>query len=371
MADLASVLGSVRDRIARYRGQGIGEENTKTALIDPVLRALGWDLEDLDEVRHEYRRKAGDNPVDYALFLLRTPRLFVEAKALGENLSDHRWAGQFIGYAGVAGVEWVAVTDGNEWRIYNAHASVPIEEKLFRRVIIDTDEPNAVRTLSLLSKGQLQDNQIDALWKSDFVDRQVRDALVGLFTPEPDAAIVRLIRSRASSLSPSEVRASLGRLRATFDFPVVAPAAATPQPSREPKQGPSDPPRVDEPRTQEVGAGTPWRHVTLAELIGAGLVRLPLDIEHRYRGTRLVARIEAADRITFGGSTFESLSLAGGIARRSVVGAPPGRVYPQTNGWTFWEYGRAERTLGQLDELRRALYEGKVVSLTATRRAGA
>ena len=64
MNDLAGVLASVRDRIARYRGQGIGEENTKTVLIEPVLRALGWDVEDLDEVRHEYRRKAGDNPVD-------------------------------------------------------------------------------------------------------------------------------------------------------------------------------------------------------------------------------------------------------------------------------------------------------------------
>lgn len=79
-------MASVRGRIVRYRGQAIGEENTKTALIDPILRALGRDLEDLDEVRHEYRRKARDNPVDCALFLLGMPRLFVEAKALGENL---------------------------------------------------------------------------------------------------------------------------------------------------------------------------------------------------------------------------------------------------------------------------------------------
>ena len=65
---------------------------------------MGWDVEELDEVRKEYRFKRGDNPVDYALLLLRTPRLFVEAKALGENLSDRRWAGQMLGYASVAGV---------------------------------------------------------------------------------------------------------------------------------------------------------------------------------------------------------------------------------------------------------------------------
>ncbi len=90
MENLEATLATVRDRIGKYRGQVIGESNTKSVLIEPVLRALGWDVEDLDEVRREYRRKPSDNPVDYALFLLRTPRLFVEAKALKENLNDDR-----------------------------------------------------------------------------------------------------------------------------------------------------------------------------------------------------------------------------------------------------------------------------------------
>jgi len=370
MNDLTSVLSQVRDRVARYRGQAIGEENTKTALIDPVLRALGWDLEDLDEVRHEYRRKPGDNPVDYALLLLRTPRLFVEAKALGENLVDHRWAGQFIGYAGVAGVEWVAVTDGNEWCIYNAHATVPIEEKLFRRVVIGADEPGAATTLSLLSKGQLQDNQIDALWKSDFVDRQVRDALGHLFGPEPERALVRLIRSKAPALSPAEVRASLGRVRTTFDFPIVtAPAghavAASPSPPSTPAHpGAPAPPAAPAP-------GTPWRHVRLGQLIESGLVRPPLDLEHRYQGAALTARIDGPSAVVFAGATYDSLSTAGGVARRSVSDAGGDRAYPQTNGWTFWQYRRPDGTLGVLDELRQELFEGKVVDLAEARRKGA
>jgi hypothetical protein len=81
-----------RDRIAKFQGQAIGEENTKHALIEPVLRALGWDVEDLDEVRCEYKLKQADNPVDYALFVHGNLRLFVEAKALGENLD--KWASQ-------------------------------------------------------------------------------------------------------------------------------------------------------------------------------------------------------------------------------------------------------------------------------------
>jgi hypothetical protein len=83
MAVLDAVLGQVRQRVDRYRGSPIGEQNTKAALIEPVLRALGWDVEDIEEVQREYKPKSADNPVDYALLVLRTPRLFLEAKGLG------------------------------------------------------------------------------------------------------------------------------------------------------------------------------------------------------------------------------------------------------------------------------------------------
>jgi len=96
MADLRGVTDRVRDRIRRFAGQSISETDTRTTLIDPVLRALGWDTEELDEVRREYRRRPADNPVDYALLLLRMPRLFVEAATSmipsgPSRSSDMRW----------------------------------------------------------------------------------------------------------------------------------------------------------------------------------------------------------------------------------------------------------------------------------------
>src|ERR1019366_4803747 len=213
---------TVRERIERYQRENIGEQDTKAALIVPVLRALGWDVEDLEDVKLEYRRRPADNPVDYALFLLRTPRLFIEAKSLGSHLGDGKWASQILNYATVAGVEWVALTDGNEWRIYNSHAPVPVEQKLFRVVHVADPDAQAEQTLKLLAKAQMADHLIDAFWKSDFVDRQIRDALGRLFGPEPDPALVRVIRAKATGLNPAEIRASLSRLRTTFDFPVVA-----------------------------------------------------------------------------------------------------------------------------------------------------
>jgi len=369
VADLEQALATVRERIARHQRENIGEQDTKAALIVPVLRALGWDVEDLEDVKLEYRRRPSDNPVDYALFLLRTPRLFIEAKSLGSHLDDGKWAAQILAYATVAGVEWVALTDGNEWRIYNSHATVPVEQKLFRVVRLTEPETHPAQTLQLLAKAQMADHLIDALWKSDFVDRQVRDALAHLFGPEPEPALVRLIRSKAPALTPAEVRASLGRVRTTFDFPIVAApagqAAAAPTMPSTPAHPASSAPLA------AAAPGTPWRHVTLGQLIDSGLVRPPLDLEHRYKGEVLTARIDGPDRIVFAGATYDSLSTAGGVARRSISNAGGDRAYPQTNGWTFWQYRRPDGTLRVLDELRQQLFDGKVVDLAKARSAGA
>lgn len=352
-------LSNVRARIAKFGGQTIGEENTKHALIEPVLRALGWDVEDLDEVRCEYKLKQADNPVDYALFVHGGLRLLVEAKALGENLS--KYAHQIMGYAGVAGiVEWIVLTDGNEYRIYNAYAPVPIDQKLFKRVAVASDEPGLVETLELLSKPQLQGTMIDDLWRAYYVDRQVKKAVEDLFGLEAPVDFVNLVRKRVPPLSSTDVRQSLGRATLSLDYPAmkltptvaagakvsIAPAAVVSVTTD------------DLAPTQPGSDKTPWRHVTLKNLISSGTIVLPLDLVTTYRGHQLTARIEADGTVTWNGSAYDSLSTAGGMARKSIVGAPPGREYPQTNGWTFWRFMDSDGSLVLVDVLRQRLTDG-------------
>src|ERR1700676_2932409 len=105
---LATATEVVRKRIQQIRthNESIGEQNTKAALIDPILSALGWDTQEIEEVRREYRRKPQDNPVDYALFLNRAECLLIEAKSLEKELSDRKWISQNLSYATVLGVPW-------------------------------------------------------------------------------------------------------------------------------------------------------------------------------------------------------------------------------------------------------------------------
>ena len=75
-------------------------------------------------------------------------------------------------------------------------------------------------------------------------------------------------------------------------------------------------------------------------------------------------------RIVFNGVAYDSLSTAGGVARKSVAGSFPGREIPQTNGWTFWQCRGADGHLVTLDDLRHELFGRKVVNLSENRRSG-
>jgi hypothetical protein len=58
-------------------------------------------------------------------------------------------------------------------------------------------------------------------------------------------------------------------------------------------------------------------------------------------------------KVEFDGQAYDSLSTAAGMARKSVIGAPAGRPYPQTNGWTFWMYSDEDGgKLREIDHLR-------------------
>jgi hypothetical protein len=372
MSELYDALKHCVERVDRYRQlrQRVGESNTKAGLIEPVIAALGWDVLDPDEVHREYRRRPVDNPVDYALLLLRTPRLFIEAKGLGENLDDPRWANQTISYAAVAGVEWVALTDGAEWRVFNAHAPVPIEQKLFRAVRIE-DLDAALDLLSLLSKDNMRDNRIEELWRGFFVDRQVNAALADMFSDaEPPEDVIDLVAKRVAQLSRHDIRASLMRARAAFDFP-SATASATPGsrplitakkdddlPSG-PSATPSHPslptvaatPRA-KPRKRRVSADE--RKLTVRDVIAAGLLAAGTTLEAEYLGQHHTAELLADGRVRYAGEVHGALSTAGRAAKIATSGPNTPESTLSTDGWDFWR-ARHPRTgqLVRLKELRR------------------
>jgi len=120
LSTFAPCLPLARTRVLSYRDRRLRltESNTIRVLILPLLDALGWDLQDVEEVRSEYRHASADNPVDYTLFLHATPALFVKAKELGVSLNDRESLLQTLNYANEAGVDWCVLAKREEWRFY-------------------------------------------------------------------------------------------------------------------------------------------------------------------------------------------------------------------------------------------------------------
>lgn len=213
MPHISDTISAVADRISQCREQRIGESNTKTNLIEPIVSALGWNILNIEEVRREYRGHGKNNPVDYALMILRKPSLVIEAKGLGEDIDDRRWLNQVVSYAAVLGVSWAVVTDGDAWKILNAMATVDVPDKLFKTIRV-SEGPTAevVNTLNLLSRENMQGNDIDALWQVYFTDRIVRDSLAMLLC-EGDKRLSRIVKNVANNnLSIRDIQESLRRM---------------------------------------------------------------------------------------------------------------------------------------------------------------
>ncbi len=153
----------VRDVIDEWDEVGLTgwrETQTRYAIIDPIIRALGWDTEDPKECYPEYDLSEGNTRPDYALFGDWdvediadggiAPVVIVEAKALRRDLVDE-FVEKLEQYTKEEPrmTEGVAVlTNGGEWRLYDVEGRRKLANKPIEIVdIIHSNRREAARTL--------------------------------------------------------------------------------------------------------------------------------------------------------------------------------------------------------------------------------
>ncbi len=117
MNELREAVEAAKDSLAR--GKVVSEQALVFAVIVPLLKALGWDSQNIEEMWPEY--SAGSGRVDWALCDKGEPRLFLEVKAPDQNLSSHEE--QLLQYSFAQGVPLSVLTNGTEWWFY-----LPLEE---------------------------------------------------------------------------------------------------------------------------------------------------------------------------------------------------------------------------------------------------
>jgi hypothetical protein len=112
------------------------EGTTVISLVTPMLRSLGYDTGDPDQVMSQYR--AGlmgqkDNAVDYAIFTNGEPAIYIECKTL-DHPFDKKDVSQLARYFGsTLSVKLGILTDGIRYRFYSDidHKNVMDKEPFF------------------------------------------------------------------------------------------------------------------------------------------------------------------------------------------------------------------------------------------------
>ena len=161
--DLVHVIETLRERIEAHRQSWqANETRTRMALIDPLLRALGWDTEDPALVLPEYELDTSrdtNRRADYALLGAESkPAAVIEAKKLGAPLANY--LDQMLNYANRSGIRYAGVTDGNHWEIYTVFDPKPLVERRLLQVSIANDAPHeAALKLLLLWRPNLASGQ--------------------------------------------------------------------------------------------------------------------------------------------------------------------------------------------------------------------
>ena len=129
LEDLHELVETLQRRIAEH-GPALqqSEALTRYALIDPLLRGLGWDTGDPSQVLVEYRSDAGQ--ADYALLgnSIR-PQVIVEAKRLGTQF-ESKVRQQVTSYCQEEGVPFAAITDGRRWELYDIFLRAAMKDSI-------------------------------------------------------------------------------------------------------------------------------------------------------------------------------------------------------------------------------------------------
>lgn len=131
------------------------ETATRYSLIDPLLRHLGWDISNPDEVIPEYGIEKKYS--DYAIFKIKDkqPFIIIEAKSLHSPLEDKSQIGNYIGNSTA---RFVIFTDGVKWKLFDF--KIHPQDTPDERIVLDINiinEPDNITAMKLfcLSKDNL------------------------------------------------------------------------------------------------------------------------------------------------------------------------------------------------------------------------
>ncbi len=117
--DFKDAIKQLGERVVKFKDQLQTEEATKTVLVIPFFRALGYDDSNPLEVTAEYIADLGikkGEKIDYALLKDGSPIILIEAKHWAQKLDVHD--NQLIRYFHASRVKFAILTNGIRYKFF-------------------------------------------------------------------------------------------------------------------------------------------------------------------------------------------------------------------------------------------------------------
>jgi len=147
--NLAKLIAKFERELATGRIKDYLEETTKTGFIQPLLKdVLGWDVNNIDDVSPE--EKVSRGRVDYGLKVDGVIKVFIESKAIREDLNKHIEQAVRYGY-NKKSVPFVLLTDFEGIKLFD--------------VTVKPDSRNLLKGLKLDLQWKDYLEQFDKLWQ--------------------------------------------------------------------------------------------------------------------------------------------------------------------------------------------------------------
>ncbi len=155
-------LSKIADQIQSQRSLITSEQATILVSIQPFIRALGYDTQNLAEVQPEFTadpHSSGTERVDYVIKRDGKPIVLIEVKSANTTLNQHHWK-QLHSYFVSLDVEFGVLTNGLEYRFFT-----------------DTKKPNVMDeepflTIDMLKLDASQVNILEGFSKARFAPEQ-------------------------------------------------------------------------------------------------------------------------------------------------------------------------------------------------------
>ena len=162
---LIDSLSKISEQIQKQRHLITSEQATILVSIQPFIRALGYDTQNLAEVQPEYTADAhssGTERVDYVIKRDGKPIILIEVKSADTVLNKYHWK-QLHNYFVALDVEFGVLTNGIEYRFYT---------DLKKRNVMD-EEPFLAIDMRNLDQSQI--NALEGFSKTRYApDQTVR-----------------------------------------------------------------------------------------------------------------------------------------------------------------------------------------------------